>query len=161
MNDYLEPFVLFAPCFSSLCTKGQTGWTPTQCSSDPERCGRGGRQTWVKVKTNANASAKTEIFKRFGILSLKEVCVLSGGGHRQTWMLALSPLWCPFYCLSPNSSCSRSFPLRPFVIWTCCTYSNRLIDCDSCVSIWGLRVNQSLTVAPLECTKYNVCCVLV
>lgn len=140
--------MLFAPYFSSLCTKGQAGWAPLQCSSDPERGGRGGRQTWVKVKTNANASAKTEIFKGFGILSPKKVYVLSGGvGHTQAWILALSPLWSPFYCLSPNSSCSRSFPLRLFVIGTSCTYSNRLIDCDSCVSIWGLRVNQSLTLS--------------
>lgn len=161
MNDYLETICAFCSLFFLTMHK-----RANRVDSDPVliRCRAmrpWWRQTWVKVKTNANASAKTEIFKRFGILSPKKVCVLSGGGHRQRWMLALSPLWCPFYCLSPNSSCSRSFPLRPFVIWTCCTYSNRLIDCDSCVSIWGLRVNQSLTFAPLECTKYNVCCVLV
>lgn len=33
-----------------------------------------------KVKINASASAKAEIFNRFGILSRKKVCVLSGGG---------------------------------------------------------------------------------
>lgn len=141
MNDYLETICAFCSLFFLTMHKRANQVDAIQCSSDPERCGRGGWQTWVKVKTNANASAKREIFNRFGILSPKKVCVLSGGGHRQTWILALSPLWGPFYCLSPNSSCSRSFPLRPFVIWTCCTYSNRLIDCDSCVSIWGLRVN--------------------
>lgn len=34
-----------------------------------------------KVRINANAGAKAEIFHRFGILSHKKVCVLSGGGH--------------------------------------------------------------------------------
>lgn len=84
MNEYIETVCAFrSPSFLTM-HKGETGWTPLQCSSDPDPGGGGWQTDRCKVKIDANASAKTEIFKRSGILSQKKVCVLSGGRHTQT-----------------------------------------------------------------------------
>lgn len=129
-----KPFVLSAPVFFLLCTKGQTGLDSTPVLI-PSRVGRLWQTDVSKVKINASASGKAEILKRFGILSDKKVCVLSGGGATNTNAGVESALLSFFYCLSPNSCCSKSFPLRLFEICICCTYSKQPIDCDSCVTI--------------------------
>lgn len=80
MNEYLETICAFCPLFFLTMHKraNRADSTPVLIRS---RARRWWQTDMSKVKINASASAKAEIFNRFGILGHKKVCVLSGGGH--------------------------------------------------------------------------------